>query len=100
MSDGVWKATVLYSEHNQEVGSYITHVYADGRFVDAFIVTVRGNNVQVRAPQEVKKSDGAYEILIEGVPNSIREVRFPTWTDHNGQYDLESPWIKGEKVKQ
>lgn len=99
VANGVWKATVLYSEHNQEAGSYITHIYADGKFVDGFIVTVRGNNVQLRAPQEVKKSDGSYEIFVEGVPTSINEVRFPTWTDHNGQDDLEHPWMKGEKVK-
>ncbi|WP_430110392.1 GBS Bsp-like repeat-containing protein [Paenibacillus sp. B1-33] len=99
VANGVWKATVLYSEHNQEAGSYITHIYADGKFVDGFIVTVRGNNVQLRAPQEVKKSDGSYEIFVEGVPTSINEVRFPTWTDHNGQDDLEHPWMKGEQVK-
>ncbi|MCY9758919.1 GBS Bsp-like repeat-containing protein, partial [Paenibacillus alvei] len=43
----------------------------------------------------MKKSDGSYEIFVEGVPTSINEVRFPTWTDHNGQDDLEHPWMKG-----
>ncbi|MFB6367791.1 GBS Bsp-like repeat-containing protein, partial [Paenibacillus elgii] len=26
------------------------------------------------------------------------KVEFPTWTEHNGQDDLENPWLQGEKV--
>ncbi|MNN76956.1 GBS Bsp-like repeat protein [compost metagenome] len=36
IANGVWKATVFYSKHNTETGTYITHIYADGKYVGAW----------------------------------------------------------------
>ncbi|WP_052091961.1 GBS Bsp-like repeat-containing protein [Paenibacillus sp. FSL H7-0357] len=40
VAPGVWKATVFFQRHNSEVGSYITHIYADNKYVGALVCNV------------------------------------------------------------
>ncbi|WP_410514398.1 GBS Bsp-like repeat-containing protein [Paenibacillus sp. BR2-3] len=97
VANGVWKGTVVYSKHNKEIGTYITHIYTDGKYSGAWVFDVK-NEAKITAPAEVALSRGYYDIVVEGVPSSVAEVRFPTWTENNGQDDLENPWIQGERI--
>ncbi|MNF03850.1 GBS Bsp-like repeat protein [compost metagenome] len=40
VAPGVWKATVLFQRHNSEVGSYITDIYADNKYVGGLVCNV------------------------------------------------------------
>lgn len=98
LTTGIWKAVIPYSNHNNETGTYFTHVYADNSFVDGTGVIVQSNAVSVQTPAEVNLADGSYEITVKGVGGNINHVFFPTWTLSNGQDDLQNPWISGRKV--
>lgn len=97
VGNGVWKATVVYSKHNSELGKYITHIYADGTFAGVWEFTVV-NTLKFTYPTVAYLSSGFYDITIDGVPSNVTTVRFPTWTERNGQDDLENPWIEGERL--
>ncbi|MEK5395467.1 GBS Bsp-like repeat-containing protein [Paenibacillus sp. FSL K6-2859] len=97
IANGVWKGTIVYSNHHSETGRYITHIYADGKYSGAWFFDVT-NKTSITAPSIAYASNGFYDITIEGVPSSVTDVRFPTWTVSNGQDDLENPWIKGERL--
>lgn len=38
----------------------------------------------------------SYDIYLKGFPENVHLVQFPTWTEQNGQDDID--WIVGEKV--
>ncbi|UQZ32247.1 hypothetical protein C2I18_01010 [Paenibacillus sp. PK3_47] len=44
----------------------------------------------------VSTSASSYDIYLKGVSECLEQVSFPTWTELNGQDDIE--WINGEKV--
>ncbi|MCM3748350.1 GBS Bsp-like repeat-containing protein [Paenibacillus pasadenensis] len=90
MGNGTWKATILFSKHFNETGDYITHVYADGNYYAGISTTVK-RGTQVIAPSSVSLGTRYYEVRITGIPQNITEVKVPTWSNHNGQDDLE--WI-------
>lgn len=100
VSDGVWKATILLSKHNHETGTYYTHVYVDGKFYGEAAPTITPSAAVVTAPSSVYLSDESYEIVIDGVNGGVAQVLFPTWTESNGQDDLEQPWIQGTKISE
>ncbi|MBW4084556.1 GBS Bsp-like repeat-containing protein [Paenibacillus sp. S150] len=54
--------------------------------------------MKVTPPQTASLAEGFYEVNVEGVARTVSEVRFPTWTENNGEDDLVNPWIMGEKV--
>ncbi|MNC20938.1 GBS Bsp-like repeat protein [compost metagenome] len=97
VGNGVWKATVVYSNHSSELGRYITHIYADGKFAGSWEFNVV-DALKFTYPTVAYLSSGFYDITISGVPSNITTVRFPTWTERNGQDDLENPWIEGERL--
>ncbi|WP_233277781.1 GBS Bsp-like repeat-containing protein [Paenibacillus durus] len=97
VGNGVWKATVMYSRHGGQKGTYITHIYADGKYVGGTSAQVQDSQ-RIIAPQEASLADGYYEVSVEGVARTVQEVRFPSWTANNDQDDLENPWIIGEKI--
>ncbi|MEK4852823.1 GBS Bsp-like repeat-containing protein [Paenibacillus sp. FSL H7-0756] len=98
LADGVWKGTVVFNRHGGETGTYITHIYADGKMVSDVAAEVRNNGLTVTAPVQASLADGFYTVQASGIPESIKEVRFPTWTEHMGQDDLVNPWITGERL--
>lgn len=97
ITKGVWKGTVVFARHTGQIGTYTTHVYADGKLVTDLIAQVK-DTVKTIAPQEASLVDGFYEVFVEGIARNVREVRFPTWTANEWQDDLVNPWIIGEKV--
>ncbi|WP_249899449.1 GBS Bsp-like repeat-containing protein [Paenibacillus sp. PK3_47] len=98
LANGVWKGTVVFNKHGGELGTYITHIYADGTMVGSTAAEVRTDEVTVTAPSETSLASGFYNIQVSGIADSIKEVRFPTWTENKGQDDLVNPWITGEKL--
>lgn len=56
------------------------------------------DEVKLTYPTSVARSNGFYEVKVDGVPSNVTHVWFPTWTDANGQDDLEDPWIEGERI--
>lgn len=97
VASGVWKGTVVYSKHNSEPGRYISHVYADGKYSGAWEFNVV-DTLKYTYSSVAYLSSGFYDIAVNGVPSSVTSVRFPTWTDKNGQDDIEEPWIEGERL--
>lgn len=53
---------------------------------------------QFIAPLPVSLADGFYEIYDKNVASTISEIPFPTWSDYNGQDDIVTPWITGERM--
>lgn len=100
VADGVSKTTILLSKHNYETGTYYTHVYVDGKFYGGVALLAQPSAAVVSAPFSVNLSDESYEITIDGVNSGVTQVLFPTWTEVNGQDDLEQPWIQGTKVSE
>ncbi|MFB0846912.1 GBS Bsp-like repeat-containing protein [Paenibacillus oleatilyticus] len=98
VTEGVWKATISLNKHNNETGNYITHIYIDGAIAHIVSTQVNPVAVKVRAPKDVNLSAGSYDIYVDGVSNQVAKVQFPTWTEYNGQDDLENPWIEGTRV--
>ncbi|WP_159888664.1 GBS Bsp-like repeat-containing protein [Paenibacillus puerhi] len=98
VSQGVWKATIVLSEHNGEAGLYATHVYADNVLVHTVSAMVNQTWISSNVPSTVSLSSGSYDIVIDGVNPEVTGVMFPTWTEANGQDDLEHPYIKGHRI--
>ncbi|MBW4084557.1 GBS Bsp-like repeat-containing protein [Paenibacillus sp. S150] len=97
LGNGVWRAAVVYSKHNSELGNYITYIYADGKYEGAWVFNVVDSQ-KFTFPTVASLSSGFYDITVEGVPSNVTTVRFPTWTERNGHDDLEDPWIEGERL--
>ncbi|QQZ61587.1 GBS Bsp-like repeat-containing protein [Paenibacillus sonchi] len=96
VAPGLWKCTVVLSKHGGITGTYITHIYADGVGAGGLTAQIQ-NTLKVTSPQAASLADGSYEVRVEGVARTVSEVRFPTWTENNGQDDLENPWIMGKR---
>lgn len=94
VSDGIWKAVVPFSKHNQESGLYYNDVWVDGVYFGGTTTVVKRNKVTL--PDKVNFKDGAYDIIVEGVSEAITNMTFYTWTEANGQDDLKQN--KGQKV--
>ncbi|MEK4046902.1 GBS Bsp-like repeat-containing protein [Paenibacillus sp. FSL H8-0048] len=97
VANGVWKGTVIYSNHNSELGRYITHVYADGKYSGAWEFNVV-DTIKYTYSNIAYLSSGFYDITVNGIPSNVATVRFPTWTEKNGHDDIEEPWIEGERL--
>ncbi len=96
VSEGIWKGTIQFSKHGNELGTYITHMYVDNDSKGISVQVV--STTSVAGPQNAKLSAGYYEVTAKGVGANIEQVKFPTWTEKNGQDDLVNPWIVGERI--
>ena len=80
------------SEHNREVGKYITHLYAYDLFGTATKVVVP--TVEVPAPisnvavTDINELGFTVTCDIDTAWGPISKVEFATWTDDNGQDDI------------
>ncbi|MBQ3417181.1 MAG: GBS Bsp-like repeat-containing protein [Ruminococcus sp.] len=80
------------SEHNREVGKYITHLYAYDLFGTATKVVVP--TVEVPAPisnvavTDIDELGFTITCEVDSAWGPISKVEFPTWTDANGQDDI------------
>ncbi|MCM3748344.1 GBS Bsp-like repeat-containing protein [Paenibacillus pasadenensis] len=90
MGNGTWKATIPFSKHFNEEGDYLTDVYIDGTFYSGTTTVVK-KQTQIIAPSSISLGTRYYEVRVTGIPQNITEVKVPTWSNHNGQDDLE--WI-------
>ncbi|MFE4569802.1 GBS Bsp-like repeat-containing protein [Paenibacillus chitinolyticus] len=98
LADGVWKGIIPFASHSDEAGNYLTDVYADGNLLGQSATMVGPSAAVVRAPSDVNITAGSYEIVVDGVSDQVNKVLFPTWSENNGQDDLENPWPEGTKV--
>jgi len=95
IGDGVWKAVVPLSNHRNVTGLYYNDVWVDGEYFGGAATVVKSSS-KVIAPTSVKFIDGFYEVIVEGVPENVVKMTFPSWTDHQGQDDLKH--TEGEKI--
>ncbi|MDK8182617.1 GBS Bsp-like repeat-containing protein [Paenibacillus sp. UMB4589-SE434] len=93
---GVWRGTVIYAKHNDDLGVYTTHVYADKNMIQIANVTVENKSL-VTAPKQAELKDGPYQVTVSGLSDKVSNVYFPTWTEQNWQDDLKIPYVKGNK---
>ena len=97
-SNGRWSFYVKISDHNNERGQYITHIYAydacgneksygTGAYIEAELPVI--SDVRI---ENVSKE--GYEVSCVATDNvGVTEVKFPTWTEKNGQDDIT--WHSG-----
>ncbi len=84
------------SEHNNELGKYITHIYAwdqnsnQGSYQgDAIIVFLEDEAPIISNVHVINITNDGYTVYCDITDNNgIERVEFPTWTDNNGQDDL------------
>ncbi|HFI0149232.1 TPA: GBS Bsp-like repeat-containing protein, partial [Streptococcus suis] len=99
-SDGSYKYTVKKSEHKNETGSYISHVYYQGKdgkrtYIGATTATVPVAPTPEKASGKITVSNinasaGTYDVVISEVksPVALDKVLVPTWTSNKGQDDI------------
>ena len=97
----MWKATVNYNRHNNELGDYRTDVYVQDyagnlTYVAGGDVIVGHRSGSASIPSSTVSFDQqSYDVYAYGL-TSAANVQFPTWTDANGQDDLQ--WINGTNL--
>ncbi|NQK45892.1 hypothetical protein HO505_08160 [Streptococcus suis] len=99
-SDGSYKYTVKKSEHKNETGNYISHVYYQGKdgkrtYIGATTATVPVAPTPEKASGKITVSNinasaGTYDVVISEVksPVALDKVLVPTWTSNKGQDDI------------
>lgn len=101
-ADGSYKYTVKASEHKNEKGKYISHVYlvsSSGQkyFIgDKYVVLDQSTSKgAISIAKDWEK--GAFTVTVTSLSNSngIKAVKLPTWTEENGQDDLK--WYDAAK---
>ena len=78
-------------------GTYLVHTYGvvHGQMVGLNATSVRVPKPEVKA-NITKESATTYKVTITDVPIYIDDIQVPTWTEANGQDDLQ--WYKAEKA--
>ncbi|MCP1307954.1 GBS Bsp-like repeat-containing protein [Paenibacillus tyrfis] len=97
VSSSTWKITIPFSEHNQEIGEYITHIYSYDRQGNA-VMSGFGQTSAVggiSAPAETSYSNASFDITAYGIDPKATQVEFPTWTAKDGKDVI---WYQGKKV--
>ena len=106
VGNNTYSYRVNISDHNNEGGKYITHVYAIDSWGNYSIEGVSAI-VDLEAPSisNVRVSDvttDGYTVTCEAIDNvGVMKVCFPTWTEANDQDDLSNNWYEdavGTKV--
>ncbi|HFI0127371.1 TPA: GBS Bsp-like repeat-containing protein [Streptococcus suis] len=99
-SDGSYKYTVKKSEHKNETGNYISHVYYQGKDGKRTYIGATTSTVPVAPTPEkasgkitvsnINASAGTYDVVISEVksPVALDKVLVPTWTSNKGQDDI------------
>ena len=102
-SGNTYSFRVNIADHNNEGGTYITHIYAydaSGNWSTGGI----GTTVDITAPTitNVKITDSTnigYTVTCEVTDDvGVARVCFPTWTDANGQDDSDPDWYTNAAV--
>ena len=97
--DGRWVAEVPLINH-QETGTYMVHVYNQNGLPQGLLdhgTVVVDNLVQPEKPalKAALSADGRYLNLTLTGGSDLTQVWFPTWSEKNGQDDLQ--WYEAKK---
>ena len=97
--NGRWVAEVLLINH-QETGTYMVHIYNQNGLPQGLLdhgTVVVDNLVQPEKPalKAVLSADGRYLNLTLTGGSDLAKVWFPTWSQKNGQDDLQ--WYEARK---
>lgn len=95
--------TVTYvvnkESHNNELGAYITHIYAYDKAGELKVLAL-SQQIMEESRIEIKDvktelSAGRYTVTAKLVSNDvISSAQFYTWTDYNGQDDMTSDFVQ------
>ncbi|MCY9591366.1 hypothetical protein PC41400_09080 [Paenibacillus chitinolyticus] len=97
MEGNNWRVKIPLSDHNNETGSYVTHIYLtdstgkENILVEKVVTIAEDPEPVIEYPTTVDISKGYYEIYVSNVFAS--KVAFPTWTESDDQDDII--WHKG-----
>lgn len=101
-----WFVTVKTTDHKNEVGKYITHIYirrsVQDKYLNGLGYTIENKILYDEVVKENLPVYGrTYKIIIKNVRYSTgltpNKVLFPTWTINNEQDDLI--WHEGTKIE-
>lgn len=101
--DGKINHTINMRDHNNETGTYFSHVYAydinDNAAGQALSIEMQ-DALPTLSDMNVVQGDGNYTITAS-ISGNVTEVLFPTWTDKDGQDDIlwHTGAISGNTVK-
>ena len=99
-TDGSYAVTIDTSNHGYDTGVYAVDAY--GRDQNGNLVIL--GSTQFEVPQMTAENysiseakDGKFTVTVSGInaPAGLREVLFPTWSEANGQDDIQ--WYAGER---
>ncbi|MCU9533752.1 GBS Bsp-like repeat-containing protein [Streptococcus sp. CSL10205-OR2] len=89
-------AYASYDNH-KSYGLYHVHTYANqnGRMIglNATTITIKEPNPKT---QITKVDDNHYRVNVSDVPQTIKDILIPVWSDKNGQDDLR--WYQAKKL--
>ena len=85
------------AKYTGDYGTYLIHTYA---VINGQMVCINATSIEVPKPQVnatiTKESATTYKVTITGVPIYIDSIRVPTWTEANGQDDIQ--WYTATKA--
>ncbi|MCQ8259932.1 GBS Bsp-like repeat-containing protein [Streptococcus suis] len=95
-SNGTYLAKITKSQHKNDSGKYISHVYyrgLDGSLTaigatDAVLPEVKASGTVTA--KNINTQTGSYEVQVSNIvaPRGLVKVLVPTWTETNGQDDI------------
>lgn len=97
-ADGSYTVRIALSDHKADTGNYTIHLYGKGesdskaRFLGNTKIGVEDRHLQGIAKPKVTAQvvqPGFLDIRVDNLPDTITEVKLPTWSDKNGQDDLK-----------
>jgi len=97
-----YSKTINIQTHRYTLGKYYVHAYVTditGKMYYAGSVAWETNTQKGTLSISEDKVNGVYKIELRNsvVPGGIREVYFPTWSQVNGQDDIQ--WYRASKVE-
>lgn len=87
----------LTAKYTGDYGTYLIHTYA---VIKGQMTCISATSIDVPRPSTkakiIKESPTTYKVTITDVPVYIDSIQVPTWTEKNGQDDIQ--WYKATKT--
>lgn len=87
----------LTAKYTGDYGTYLIHTYA---VIKGQMTCISATSIDVPKPSAkakiTKESSTTYKVTITDVPVYIDSIQVPTWTEKNGQDDIQ--WYKATKA--
>lgn len=87
----------LTAKYTGDYGTYLIHTYA---VIKGQMTCISSTSIDVPRPSAkakiIKESPTTYKVTITDVPVYIDSIQVPTWTEKNGQDDIQ--WYKATKT--